>query len=148
MENGSLYNGWSCICVTSVPPIIAARLNALTKLALVSQQSTVVVAKDFHISHYSKFSCLFTNDYRHYVMHMWQDRPSCMNSFDAWHYQIDCLPIDDWLLLSINFAHVYGSVIRPYNCSDDMMTSPNGNIYRVTGHLCGELSCFLWSAPE
>ena len=45
-----------------------------------------------------------------------------------------------------------------------MMTSSNGNIFRVTGHLCGEftgprwisrtkasdaeLSCFLWSAPE
>ena len=44
------------------------------------------------------------------------------------------------------------------------MTSSNGNIFRVTGHLCGEftglrwiprtkasdaeLSCFLWSAPE
>ena len=45
-----------------------------------------------------------------------------------------------------------------------MMTSANGNIFRVTGHLCGEytgprwmprtkasdaeLWCFLWSAPE
>ena len=45
-----------------------------------------------------------------------------------------------------------------------MMTSSNGNIFRVTGPLCGEftghrwiprtkandveLSCFLWSAPE
>ena len=45
-----------------------------------------------------------------------------------------------------------------------MMTSPNGNIFRVTGHLCGEfpgppwiphtkasdaeLWCFLWSGPE
>ena len=47
---------------------------------------------------------------------------------------------------------------------DDMMTSSNGNIFRVTGHLCGEFTgrrwiprteasdaeawCFLWSAPE
>ena len=46
----------------------------------------------------------------------------------------------------------------------DMMTSSNGNIFRVTGHLCGkftghrwishtkasdaELWCLLWSAPE
>ena len=46
----------------------------------------------------------------------------------------------------------------------DMMTSSNGNIFRVTGPLCGEftghrwipltkasdaeLCCFLWSAPE
>ena len=45
-----------------------------------------------------------------------------------------------------------------------IMTSSNGNIFRVTGHLCGEftgprripctkasdaeLGCFLWSAPE
>ena len=48
--------------------------------------------------------------------------------------------------------------------SFSMMTSSNGNIFRVTGHLCGEftgprwiprtqasdaeLSCFLWSAAE
>ena len=46
----------------------------------------------------------------------------------------------------------------------DMMTSSNGNIFRVTGHLCGEFTgprwiprtkasnaelwCFLWSASE
>ena len=45
-----------------------------------------------------------------------------------------------------------------------MMTSSNGNIFRITGHLCGEFTghrwipltkasdaglwCFLWSAPE
>ena len=48
-----------------------------------------------------------------------------------------------------------------FHCS--MMTSSNGNIFRVTGHLCGEFTgprwiprtkasdaelwCFLWSAP-
>ena len=42
--------------------------------------------------------------------------------------------------------------------SDFMITSSNWNIFRVTGHLCGEfptqkasdteLWCFLWSAPE
>ena len=48
--------------------------------------------------------------------------------------------------------------------SSNMMTSSNGNIFRVTGHLCGEFTghrwiprtkardaelwCFLWSAPE
>ena len=47
---------------------------------------------------------------------------------------------------------------------DTMMTSSNGNIFRVTGHLCGEFTgprwiphtkasdaelwCLLWSAPE
>ena len=49
-------------------------------------------------------------------------------------------------------------------CRLNMMTSSNGNIFRVTGHFCGEctrprwipltkasdaeLWCFLWSAPE
>ena len=47
--------------------------------------------------------------------------------------------------------------------ANSMMTSSNGNIFRVTGHLCGEFTghrwiprtkasdaefCFLWSAPE
>ena len=48
--------------------------------------------------------------------------------------------------------------------SDQMMTSSNGNIFRVTGHWCGEFTghrwiprtkasnaelwCFLWSTPE
>ena len=41
---------------------------------------------------------------------------------------------------------------------EHMMTSSNGNIFRVTDHLCGEFTvkqtsdaelwCFLWSAPE
>ena len=47
---------------------------------------------------------------------------------------------------------------------EHMMTSSNGNIFRVTGHLCGEFTgprwiphikasdaelwCFLWSASE
>ena len=49
-------------------------------------------------------------------------------------------------------------------CLHSMMTSSNGNMFRVTGHLCGEFTgdrwiprtkasdaelwCFLWSAPE
>ena len=51
-----------------------------------------------------------------------------------------------------------------FSSEDDMMTSPNGNIFRVTGPLCGEftghqwipltkasnveLGCFVWSAPK
>ena len=50
------------------------------------------------------------------------------------------------------------------NLRHGMMTSSNGNIFRVNGHLCGEFTgdrwiprtkasdaelwCFLWSAPE
>ena len=65
---------------------------------------------------------------------------------------------------------VFGAcAVRTYrvNPSEDfksMMASSNGNIFRVTGHLCGEITghrwiprtkasdaelwCFLWSAPE
>ena len=55
-------------------------------------------------------------------------------------------------------------VFRTGVISEFMMTSSNGNIFRVTGHLCGEFTgprwiprtkasdaelwCFLWSAPE
>ena len=65
-----------------------------------------------------------------------------------------------------NYAFV---AIKSHMCSPatypcPMMTSSNGNIFRVTGHLCGkftgprwiphtkasdvELWCLLWSAPE
>ena len=58
------------------------------------------------------------------------------------------------------------NLLVPSGCSSNftMMTSPNGNIFRVTGHLCGEFTgprwiphtkasnaelwCFLWSASE
>ena len=64
------------------------------------------------------------------------------------------------------------TLLSRYQCSDtlavscihNMMTSSNGNIFRVTGPLCGEFTghrwipltkasdaelwCFLWSAPE
>ena len=52
----------------------------------------------------------------------------------------------------------------PSQRTNNMMTSSNGNIFRVTGHLCGEFTgprwiphkkasdaelwCLLWSVPE
>ena len=55
-------------------------------------------------------------------------------------------------------------IVKYYRMSYHMMTSSNGNIFRVTGHLCGkftgprwisrtkasyaELWCFLWFTPE
>ena len=63
--------------------------------------------------------------------------------------------------LSIEFA-----VLVPFLCTNyiSMMTSSNGNIFHVTGHLCGEFTgdrwiphtkasdaelwCFPWSAPD
>ena len=67
-----------------------------------------------------------------------------------------------WSNLLLQFIAWYSEVLAlTYHC---MMTSSNGNIFRVTGHLCGEftgprwiprtkasdaeLLCFLWSASE
>ena len=64
------------------------------------------------------------------------------------------------------FAHATAFIATGYveGFQNDMVTSSNGNIFRVTGHLCGEftgqrwipstrasdaeLRYFLWSAPE
>ena len=35
-----------------------------------------------------------------------------------------------------------------YLISDDMMTSSNGNIFRVTGPLCGEFTGHRWNPPQ
>ena len=61
------------------------------------------------------------------------------------------------------WARRYGCMVKPA-LNSSMMTSSNRNIFRVTGHLCGEFTgqrwipcteasdaelwCFLWSASE
>ena len=67
--------------------------------------------------------------------------------------------------ISINASEIASiSTVWPTACSVYMMTSSNVNIFRVTGHLCGEFTgprwipytkasdaelwCLLWSAPE
>ena len=68
--------------------------------------------------------------------------------------------------LLIYYIKTYISAMHTYRIGDRlfMMTSSNGNIFRVTGHLCGEITgprwilhtkasdaelwCFLWSASE
>ena len=61
-------------------------------------------------------------------------------------------------------CHHYGTVVGYNSVNRFMMTSSNGNNFRVTGPLCGEFSghrwipltkasdtelwCFLWSVPE
>ena len=74
-----------------------------------------------------------------------------------WNFnQISMLPFDKMHLKMVAI------VLKP-QCAN-MMTSSHGNIFRVTGHLCGEFTgrrwssrtkaseadlwCFLWSAPE
>ena len=61
-------------------------------------------------------------------------------------------------------VNINGTIMSPTSSKIRMMTSSNGNIFRVTGHLCGEFTgprwilrtkasdtelwCFLWSAIE
>ena len=85
-----------------------------------------------------------------------------------WHkaYMIKYAHVVAWFCFFCSCEHVcitricgFRWYIHPY-----MMTSSNGNIFRVTGHLCGEFTglrwiprtkasdaelwCFLWSAPD
>ena len=68
------------------------------------------------------------------------------------------------ILWSSVFSQMRADVRNHVNRHATMMTSSNGNIFRVTGHLCGEftghrwiprtkasdaeLCCFLWSVPQ
>ena len=65
------------------------------------------------------------------------------------------------LIFSRSWWRFHGTLKVPWNF---MMTSSNGNIFRITGHLCGEFTgprwiphtkasdaelwCFLWSVPD
>ena len=68
-------------------------------------------------------------------------------------------------IMHCNLSQIHCSCSISYQYSHQpMMTQSNGNIFRVTGHLCGEFTghrwiphtkasaaelwCFLWSAPE
>ena len=69
---------------------------------------------------------------------------------------------DDFFLQGLSFRQISDSLAVLLN--HDMMTSSNGNIFHITGHLCGEFTgpqwishtkasdaelwCFLWSASE
>ena len=75
-----------------------------------------------------------------------------------------CVSILLRLVDRCNASHQQLWCILLSNFQPSMLTSSNGNIFRVTGHLCGEfagprwiphtkasdveLSCFLWSASE
>ena len=80
-------------------------------------------------------------------------------------------PVDGIDSIFLKRQEIHGYCTRPvgwlylYSSGESiMMTSSNGNIFRVTGHLCGEFTgprwfpptkasdaelwCFLWSAAE
>ena len=78
----------------------------------------------------------------------------------ALEWLADLWSMYNWNLFTLGFADV-SSMQAGISC---MMTSSNGNIFRVTGHMCGEFTgprwiprtkasdaklwCFLWSASE
>ena len=47
-----------------------------------------------------------------------------------------------YIFIAISFLQKRCNMIS--NKTLYMMTSPNGNIFRVTGHLCGEFTCLRW----
>ena len=81
-----------------------------------------------------------------------------------WRLLLHCRSICKSLVIHYTGECLYDCSDTQAHCRHSMMTSSNGNTFRVTGHLCGEftgsrwipstkasdagLSCFLWSAPE
>ena len=104
-----------------------------------------------------------------------------LKAFPRWNYCVFSSPmfvfvkykltmIQHWFRYCLGVCEVPEPVLTCSRCIYEspvhnfMMTSWNGNIFRVTGHLCGEFTgprwiprtkasdaelwCFLWSAPE
>ena len=87
----------------------------------------------------------------HYVKEKYTSPPTHSN--DIWAFR----DLDNNILEKLHMIYAKCTLLN-------MMTSSNGNIFRVTGHLCGkftgprwisrtkasdaELWCFLWFTPE
>ena len=91
------------------------------------------------------------------VLFFWEWGEKCLApKIQQLKRELECLP---WGLNKIVTWIYLGNFVLTF-----MMTSSNGNIFRVTGHLCGEFTghrwiphtkasdaelwCFLWSASE
>ena len=94
----------------------------------------------------------------------------CFNDverFQIWVRSRSCSSLVTWFYYHQNTCTKwirFSEKILCVHISLAMMTSSNGDIFRVTGHLCGEFTghrwiphtkasdaelwCFLWSAPE
>ena len=69
----------------------------------------------------------------------------CINN--ASHYTFACRLTNGWILLSFKRRWINGYAIQ-YMPGNNVMTSSNGNIFRVTGHLCGEFTGHRWIPPS
>ena len=93
---------------------------------------------------------------------MWIHYERLHNHSKAKHNKTVCIFLGIYFIKSGWYQTAIKRNIERTLCN--MMTSSNGNIFRVTGHLCGEFTgprwiphtkasdaelwCFLWSAPE
>ena len=87
-------------------------------------------------------------------------QPISSHGFEHVRYTVSCQCADDLLVWPVSRLNKHPPMLRK---SLFVMTSSHGNIFRVTGPLCGEftvhrwipltkasnaeLCCFLWSAP-
>ena len=81
----------------------------------------------------------------------------------SWHDVVPCEGEINWMSFVSSKSDEWSTFVL-LCVVWDMMTSSNGNIFRVTGHFCGEFTghrwiprtkasdaelwCFLWSVPE
>ena len=93
---------------------------------------------------------------------VWRIHQSPVHTSAPFCYKMVHCRIWDWCIVGV--VHRSTLLEDPMSVSLIMMTSSNGNIFRVTGHLCGEFTgpqwishakasdaelwCFLWSATE
>ena len=115
-----------------------------------------------------KFSCLEINEcqIKHYLFYLPVNRPFFKCLFTLCKKQTLCILYQYYPISSkvVVYPHWHkSSAIAVKLCKFIMMTSSNGNIFRVTGALCGEFTghrwiphtkasaaelwCFLLSAP-
>ena len=90
----------------------------------------------------------------------------CLRGYviNHWNFKVPTISPPCGVLRTTPSAAHYNHVTRVSWCLNSMMTSSNGNVFRVTGPLCGEFTGhrwipltkasdaglwrFLWSAPE
>ena len=97
-------------------------------------------------------------------IHLWTVSIKPGNNLSGDHFWVQCNVVSHWLNPHPGWSLPFYNLL-PQPCQERaMMTSSNGNIFRVTGPLCweftgprwiprtkasdAELWCFLWSASE
>ena len=147
---------------------MGAMASLITSLTIV--YSTVYSGTD-HRKHQSSASLAFVRG-----IHRWPVNSSHKGPVTRKMFPFDDVIMDTYIDTCLLFGNkrLLDPVVRTVrrrNCAHGwchiavrLMTTSNGNIFRVTGHLCGEftghrwiprtkasaaeLCCFLWSAPE